>query len=119
MNRLRTTLVLSYAIIGVVVLGMALGIWRRSRDSLWTTTLAEVRWNYDLLAIAVIGFALAVAIGLLQRREWGRVFCISLSFIVLGLRESVWVVLGGEFVCNPHGDWRSGIPQGARNWHHG
>lgn len=83
MKPLRATLILTYLFVALVCLAMGLGIWYRSLDPIWSTTLHDVRWEYDALAAFVIGFALVVVVGLYMRREWGRVFAIYLSYVVI------------------------------------
>ena len=85
MNRLRVTLILSYSLAAFVALGMVLGIWHRATDPTWNDTLHQIRWEYDALAVVTIALMLSVVVGLLMRREWGRVFSIYLSIIVLFL----------------------------------
>jgi hypothetical protein len=100
MNRFRATLLLSYLFLGLVCLGMALGISYRSTDPIWGSTLRDVRWEYDLLAISIICLALLVALGLFLKREWGRVLSISLSFIVLFMFVGIPLVASWWYKLN-------------------
>lgn len=82
MNTVRATVWLCYVMIGLVVLAAGASIWDRPHDPMWSQ-MGDSRRNYDLIQGCVVGYALAVAYGLWRRREWGRVFAISLAAIVL------------------------------------
>jgi hypothetical protein len=85
----RITLALTYAMILLVIIGTAMAGWHRASDTMWLR-MPDVRWKYDALGAVVVVFAVVVATGLWLRREWGRLFAISLCWIVffmfLGIR---------------------------------
>lgn len=82
MNTVRATVWVCYVMIGLVIFAAGASIWDRAHDPMWSR-MADSRRNYDLIQIGVAGFALAVAYGLWRRREWGRIFAISLAMIIL------------------------------------
>ncbi|SRR5258708_29237702 len=77
------TLWLSYVMAALVVWSSVVSILNRSDDPMWVGPMAEARRNYDLISALVAAFAIVVAYGIFRRREWGRVFGISLAVIVL------------------------------------
>ena len=82
MNRGRHTLWFSYIMVALVVWASGMSIWNRASDPTWAQ-MSEARRNYDLISVLVATYAAVVAYGLFRRREWGRIFGISLAAIVL------------------------------------
>jgi hypothetical protein len=82
MNKLRTGVWLSYLMIALTIVATGISIWGRAQDPMWLQ-MADSRTGFDILHTGIAAFAMAVAYGLWRRREWGRVFAITLAAIVL------------------------------------
>ena len=82
MNNGRRMLWLSYVMAALVVWASVMSIWYRASDPMWAQ-MSEARRNYDLISGFVAAYAVVVAYGIFKRREWGRIFGISLAVIVL------------------------------------
>lgn len=98
MKPVRFTLALTYTTIALSVLGVALGIWHRAQEQMWSQ-MQDVRLEYNLLGAGVIALAVAAAGGLRLRREWGRTLALSLclvvAFLYLGIRYIVAPAMTG------------------------
>jgi hypothetical protein len=68
--------------IGLVVIGWITKFLWLARDPFWDQ-MSESRQTFQILGAGTIVFAFAVAYGLWRRREWGRVFGMSFSVVVL------------------------------------
>jgi hypothetical protein len=82
MNKVRAAVWLSYLMIALTIIAMGASIWGRAQDPMWSQ-MADSRRNFDILHGGIAAFAMAVAYGLWQRREWSRIFAITLGAIVL------------------------------------
>ena len=111
MSRVRLAVWLSYLMIALCLLGMGVSIWNKAQDPMWSQ-MSEARRNFNILSVVIAAFALSVAYGLWRRREWGRVFGISLGAVVLfysvGIRLLAPLIAGVEVGL----DWES-IVMGA------
>jgi hypothetical protein len=85
----RVTLAFTYAMIILLIVGVAVAVWHRATDTMWSR-MSDVHWMYDAVGVFAVLFAVVVAAGLWFRREWGRINAISLCVIVffmfLGIR---------------------------------
>jgi uncharacterized protein YneF (UPF0154 family) len=85
----RAVLPLTYSLVAWVCTGMVAGIYLRSGDPVWSTTLEAVRWKYDLFGGSLAAYALLITVGLFRRAEWARILAISLcytiAFVYLGM----------------------------------
>ena len=82
LNSARASVWLGYVMIGLVVVGWITKFLWFARDPFWDQ-MNESRQTFYILGAGTIVFALAVAYGLWRRREWGRVFGMSFSVVML------------------------------------
>jgi hypothetical protein len=81
MSKLRGTLWLSFLLIALIFITSSASIWERAHDPFWAR-MHESRLDYDLISAAVALSSTVVAYGLWRKREWGRIFGISLFAVV-------------------------------------
>src|SRR5271155_4069312 len=88
MSKARVTLWLCFPLIALAAMTCVGSIWERAHDPMWAQ-MPESRWKYDALSAAVALYSLVVAYGLWRKREWGRIFAISLFAIVFFMSIAV------------------------------
>jgi len=82
MNKVRGVLWICFLLIALILVTCGASIWDRAHDPMWSR-MQEIRFAYDCISAAVAVSSLAVAYGLWRKREWGRIFGMSLFSIVL------------------------------------
>ncbi len=99
MSTVRGTLWLTYLMVALVIFASASSIWERAHDPMWAQ-MSESRLNYDVISVGVAILSAVVAYGVWKKREWGRIFGISLAIIVLfmfvGIRLLAPVLSSGD-----------------------
>lgn len=97
--------------VALVVWSSAMGIVGRANDPMWLGPMSEMRHTYDVLGGFIALYAVSVGYGIFRRREWGRVFGISLAAVVLflfvGTRLLAPVMTGGAAPIEL--DWESAV----------
>jgi hypothetical protein len=84
MNKVRGILWLCFLLIALIVVTCSASVWDRANDPMWSR-MPDIRFAYDCVSAAIAFTSLAVAYGLWRKRQWGRIFGISLFAIVLFL----------------------------------
>jgi hypothetical protein len=84
MNKVRGLLWLCFLLITLIVVTCSASVWDRANDPIWSR-MPDIRFAYDCVSAAIVVTSLAVAYGLWCKRQWGRIFGISLFAIVLFL----------------------------------
>ena len=82
MRYLYTAITTNITLIVYLIVAFIIGINDRTHNDIWAQ-MPGVQLYYDLFAIAMIVFCITVGIGLLFKKEWGRVFCIGLNCLVI------------------------------------